>query len=241
MTTQRRHGTSDPHRNGVTRRTRPIEYPESDGKPMAETDLHRDEMNRLIDTLKDHFAAEPDVYVSGNLFLYYEEGNPRASTAPDVFVVRGVPGGRRRIYKLWEEGPPPLFVIEVTSRKTRREDFGKKRELYARLGVPEYFMYDPEADYLRPALQGLVLQGGEYLPMTPAPDGSLPSETLNLWLRLEDGRLMLVDRATGEPLPSPRDRAAEATARAEAEAIARRAAEERVARLEALLQERGIQ
>src|SRR5438094_770635 len=94
---------------------RPVHYPESDGKPMAESDLHRKEMTRLIETLDDFFAAGADVYVSGNLLLYYEEGNPRASVAPDVFVVRGVPKRDRPIYKLWEEGAPPTVVIEVTS------------------------------------------------------------------------------------------------------------------------------
>ena len=72
---------------GVKRR---ITYPTSDGKPMAETDTHRDLMTALIETLKAFYAAEPLVYVSGNLLLCYEEGNRRRHVSPDVFVVRGV-------------------------------------------------------------------------------------------------------------------------------------------------------
>ncbi len=68
-----------------------IEYPETDGEPMAETDTHRDLMSdALIQPLKEHFRNESNVYVSGNLLLYYEEGNPRASVAPDVFIVFGI-------------------------------------------------------------------------------------------------------------------------------------------------------
>ena len=70
---------------------REVEYPTSDGKPMAETDVHRDLMMDLIRTLGAHYAADPMVYVSGNLLLFYEEGNKRKHVSPDVFVVRGHP------------------------------------------------------------------------------------------------------------------------------------------------------
>lgn len=93
-------------------------YPESDGKPMAETDIHRRLLTTLVFTLETHFQNEPDVYASGNLLVYYVEGNPAKCFAPDVFVVRGVPKGERRIYKLWEEGVAPQIIIELTSRKT---------------------------------------------------------------------------------------------------------------------------
>src|SRR5207248_3275250 len=69
---------------------REVDYPTSDGRPMGETDLHRQDMVDVIEALKDHFAADPMVYVSGNLLLFYEEGNRWKHVAPDVFVVRGV-------------------------------------------------------------------------------------------------------------------------------------------------------
>ena len=134
--------------------TAEVFYPESDGQPMAESDVHRDLMIDLIAMLREYFHDDPQVYISGNLLLYYQEGNPRRSVAPDVFVVKGVPGGRRRIYKLWEEGQPPDVVFEVTSPSTRGEDLRTKHDLYARLGVTEYFLFDPLGEYLRPPLQG---------------------------------------------------------------------------------------
>ena len=99
-----------------------VRYPESDGKPMAETDIHADLLIYLREALKDYFRDDPNVYVAGNLFVYYEEGNPEAVVAPDVFVVKGVPKRRRRIYQVWVEGKAPDVVFELTSESTRWED-----------------------------------------------------------------------------------------------------------------------
>jgi Uma2 family endonuclease len=147
---------------------REIEYPTSDGKPMAETDLHRDLMLELIETLKHHYAGDPDVYVSGNLLLFYEPGNKRRHVAPDVFVVRGVEKRRRDNYLVWEEGKGPDLIIELTSKTTRREDQQKKLALYRDvLKVPEYFLFDPYEDYLKPPFQGYRLVEGQYIPIEP--------------------------------------------------------------------------
>ena len=179
-----------------------IEYPESDGKPMAETDVHIDALIYVRETLKAYFEAEPLVYVAGNMLLYYEEENPAACVAPDVFVVRGVPKQERRTYKLWEERHAPTVIFEITSRSTRLEDLRTKRFLYAQLGVQEYFLYDPLGEYLRPSLQGYRLHDGEYERITVGPNASLVSEALGVTLVLENGRLRVVDPKTGERLQS---------------------------------------
>src|SRR5262249_44737587 len=108
------------------RRPRELVYPTQDGKPMAETDLHRDDMTDLIQTVKDFFARARRVYVSGNLLVFYEEGNRRKHVAPDVFVVRGVKKHDRENYLVWAEGRAPHLVMEITSKSTRREDQKKK-------------------------------------------------------------------------------------------------------------------
>lgn len=179
-----------------------IEYPSSDGKPMAESDLHRDEMIYLIQALDGRYRDVPDVYVAGNLFLYYAQGDRKAVVAPDVFLVRDVPKGKRKSFKLWQEGRGPCFVIEVTSESTRYEDMETKRSLYQRLGVEEYFLHDPLGEYLSPPLQGYRLQAGRYQRMVSELDGSLVSRTTALRLRREGQHLRLIDLATGEPLPS---------------------------------------
>lgn len=221
----------------------PVIYPESDGKPMAETDVHLREMVDAIHTLRDYYRDRPDVYVAGNMLLYYEEGNPAASVAPDVFVVFGVPKGERRTFKLWEENAAPRVVIEFSSRSTYLEDRGNKQEVYRAIGVQEYFLFDPLEEYLDPPLQGRCRQGDELLRIPRQRDGSLRSEVLGLELRREGSRLRFVDPKTGTPLLSRLERADNAEqairaaekARQDAEARAAEALTE-VARLRALLE-----
>ncbi|HVG07608.1 MAG TPA: Uma2 family endonuclease [Thermoanaerobaculia bacterium] len=182
-----------------------IHYPESDGRPMGETQIHAQVLEDLRFALVRRYADVPDVYVWGNLFLYYREGDPRACVAPDVFLVRGA-GKRkenpRRTYKVWEEdGRVPSLVTELTSESTRDEDIGKKK-LYERLGVEELFLFDPLGDYLRPRLQGCRLDGGRYQQLPFKTDGSLESRTTGLVLQPEGQQLRLFDRETGESLLS---------------------------------------
>ena len=183
-----------------------VDYPSSDGQPMAETDHQRTPLTYAIDALRDHFRDRPDVYVSGNLFIYYQKGNPRAVVAPDVFVVLGADNADRSTYRLWVEPKAPDFVLEITSRSTRREDQVSKRALYRSLGVREYWQFDPTNDYLQPPLQGLELIEGDYRPLpareladgTPAP----ASAVLGLELRLTDRGLRFHDPRTGDDLRS---------------------------------------
>jgi Uma2 family endonuclease len=182
-----------------------IEYPESDGKPVGETDVHRREILHTIETLERHFRDAPDIYVSGNLMFYYEEGNPSAVVSPDVFVVKGVRKGLRRTYKLWEEGVAPCVVIEMTSRSTRLEDKGNKRALYAQLGVREYFLFDPLGEYLKPPLQGFTLVDGEYAALPVESDGGIISRELGLKLYRDETVLRLFDLASGREVVRTED------------------------------------
>ena len=218
-----------------------VEYPCSDGRPMAETSVHRRCMTYLIDALERHLGTGTrcPAYVSGNMFLYYEEGNPRAVVVPDVFVALGVPDRDRDTYLLWEESKGPDFVVEVTSRSTRREDQGRKREVYARLGVSEYFLYDPRAEYLNPPLRGFRLRGGVYHPLLArrSPEGAQTLRSEVLGLEFRDSRkeqlLRLHDPETGQDFLTYR----ESNEAREEEAVARRALEDCVARLEARLRD----
>lgn len=188
-----------------TRQEAGIDYPETDGRPMAETPLHRDVLFLCIDILRRWFAADSNVYVSGNMMLYYERGNPRRWVSPDVQVTLGIPREpERRVYKTWVEGKMPDLVIEATSRSTQREDEEFKFELYRRLGVSEYFLFDPEGDYLDPPLAGYRLVAGEYRPIEPV-DGRLPSDVLRLHLLGDGAALRYFDPATGQQLLSSQE------------------------------------
>jgi Uma2 family endonuclease len=180
-----------------------ISYPTSDGKPMAETDWHRILMIDLIQTLDGWFARDPNVYVSGNLLMFYVEGDRRRHLSPDVFVVKGVPKQKRLYYLVWEEGKGPDVVIELTSKSTKNEDLKKKLGLYQDvLKVSEYFLFDPLGDYLKPPMQGFRLQGGKYEPIAPVKN-RLPSQTLQLHLERDGENLRLYDPKSDQRLPTP--------------------------------------
>jgi Uma2 family endonuclease len=203
-----------------------VEYPTSDGKPMAETDLHRDVMIDSIRALDHRYAAEPNVYVSGNLLIYYEEGNKRKHVAPDTFVVFGVPKRKRLYYLTWEEGKFPQVLIEITSKTTKKEDIKTKKEIYRTIfKALEYILFDPTGDYLKPRLQGFRRVRGRWQEI-PVVDGKLFCETLGLELHVDGARLRFFDPQTQRYLASPEERAEVAEERAES-------AEERAANAEA--------
>ncbi len=194
-------------------------YPESDGKPMAETEYHRDIMIDCIQMLKHYFREVDDVHVSGNLLMYYEEGNPRKSVSPDVFVAFGVSKKRRRTYKIWEEGHAPDFVLEVANPSTYRHDLTHKKDLYASvLGVREYYIYDPYHE-VDPYFLGYRLVDGVYEEIAFV-DERLPSLVLGLELGENDGVFGLYDPSRSvwlQPLEKQVEQETEARQRAEAE------------------------
>lgn len=208
-----------------------VNYPESDGKPMGETDEHRDEMVREIELLRRYFEGQR-VYVSGDLLVYYVQGDPKKFVVPDVFVVKGIDPQKRRTYKLWIERKAPDVVIEVTSRKTKKKDLVTKPALYRQLEVPEYFLFDPTQDYLNPSLQGYRLVGDHYVLIRPDGQGMLLSQELGLRFQAERGQLMLYRVDTGQRLLTA-DEARQAAEQA------RQAAEAEVARLREELRRRG--
>jgi len=237
-----------------------IEYPESDGKPMAENDPQLHAIHYAFGALLLRYAERADVYVSADLLIYYEEGNPRVSVVPDVFVVFGVQDRMRGNYRVWEEGKGPDFVLEVASPNTWREDVERKPGVYAGLGVREYFQYDPTGEHLAPRLQGYRLVDEEYerLRAVESIDRTLTlrSEVLGLEMRARGDWMRFRDPATGEDLLTHAEehaarleeattgraasaRAESAESRAEAAELRAEVAEARVAELEALVRRQG--
>ncbi|MGE0378466.1 MAG: Uma2 family endonuclease [Planctomycetaceae bacterium] len=210
-----------------------IEYPESDGKPMAETELHLEWMIDIRNRLKYRYQGQR-VYVGANLLVYYVEGDARKSVAPDGFVVKDCDPGRRRTFKTWVEQRTPDVVFEVTSSSTRSEDEKLKPQTYARIGVKELFLYDPTGDYLDPVLQGYCFSRGRKTRIRPNASGALECRELGLLVRLDDAvALHLFDSGTGERLLTE---AEAADARAQKERAAREAVEEELRRLRDQLQ-----
>ena len=230
-----------------------MHYPESDGKPMAESAIHWQATVDAALPLQGFFRGRPDVFVGSDQLMYYEEGNPRRSVAPDVYVAFGVPAEPlRKTWLVWVEGKAPDFVLEVTSASTRRVDEGRKKDVYAMLAVAEYWQFDPTGDYLHPILKGRRLgSNGRYQDIVlEERDGVLAaSSLLGLELHLAGGRLRFFDpkqgvylktytETEGARLAAEAARDSEARARREAEDArreaedARREAEARIAELE---------
>jgi len=201
----------------------PIDYPDSDGLPMAENESQFWPILYVGSALDRYYQDREDVYVVGNLLVYYQQGDASKSVSPDLMVVFGAPKHIRSSYRLWEEPKAPDFVLEIASEGTYRADRGEKRGLYAGMGVSEYWQYDPVGTYLDPPLLGFRLVEGRYapIPVVPEDDDALVgrSGVLGLELRLMLGApvreaLRFHDPVRGEHLRTYRE---EAQARREAE------------------------
>ena len=245
-------------------KTSEIIYPDSDGEPMGETGIHVQAIMYICSSLLTFFQAIADVYVAADMFLYYEEGNPKAVKAPDVMVIKGVDGTyERRSFKLWEEQRGPCVIFEVTSKSSMLEDLVNKSMLYAQLGVREYFIFDPLQEYLEPQLTGFRLEDHQYTRLEPDDQGRLFSQELGLQLVPDRNFLRLLDPKSGRLIPGHRDvadtirqleqqaeqeaqraeqeaqRAEQEAQRAEQEKLRAEAAETELARLRALLEQKA--
>jgi len=199
-----------------------VEYPTSDGKPMAETMKHILVITYLLDALMAWFRDRSDMYVGANNLIYYLEGFPKKFFAPDVYLIPGLDKTPRRVLKLWETKRAPAVIFEITSRETWKDDIGAKMDLYAELGVREYFVYDVEHEELEPPLVGYRLVEDAYVLMPPDENGKLYSAEMQLELQEVDGALRLINPRTGEMLQTYAESQA---ARAEAEELVRDAEE----------------
>ncbi len=204
-----------------------IYYPEEDGLPVAASDYHLRLLIWTLQALEAHFAHKPDVYISGDILMYYREGDPRKSISPDVLVCFGINPKLRKTYKVWEEGKAPDFVMEFSSDSTYKKDLGEKMDVYASLEIQDYFLYDAEGLYLPTPLMGFTLEDGVYMPIPSDDDGSIRSSALDLDFRLQDGEIRIYDPVADEWILTRAEQTEIAEARAEQETIARENAEAR--------------
>ena len=246
----------------------PVHYPDSDGHFLPENPKQAAAIVNVRLALTMHFHYVDNVVLEGDMFLYYQQGDPNKSIAPDVYVVLDHDLGGRGTYKLWLEGKPPDFALDVISPESDIHNHGDKQSLYAKLGIKEYFLFQPDESRPEPRLVGYRLWGRRYVPVQSEPEaglaGELPSEMLGVSLRPEGELLRVRSLATGEDyvwdtefrpriaMEAEARQAAEqriqaAEQRTQVEAEARRAAEQRAkvaeaesARLKALLAEERL-
>lgn len=182
-----------------------IFYPETDGMPLADGFYQLKYLMEILSVLDLFFKDNPRVAVSGDTFIYYVEGDPLRWIAPDCYVALDISMDsidRYNTYRVWEVGKVPDFVLEIGSPSTSANDLGEKRDLYVRLGIGEYWLFDPSGgEHYGEPLIGQYLSEGVYrrFEMKAEPDGMVwaHSPALNLDMCWTDGRLRFYDPAAG--------------------------------------------
>ncbi len=188
-----------------------IEYPSSDGEPVAETYIHLYAILTTLEVLKQYLTGR-QATVLANQFLYYAQGFPKLRIAPDVMIIFDVPSGGRDNYKIWEEGQVPQVVFEMTSAGTQKQDQEYKKLLYEQLGILEYWLFDPKGEWINQKLQGYRLQDEIYQPITDnlcQPLGlrlEVEGELLRFY-RLDTGDKLLIPTELAEQAENERKRA----------------------------------
>ena len=218
-------------------------YPESDGVPLPDGETQGLHFQALVPALRGHYVDQPRTHVNGNTFIYYDEGTPRRAVSPDCYVAFDVDVDiieHNNNYRIWDMGKPPDFVLEIASENTADNDLHPKRELYAIIGIGEYWRYDPtpDSEFYGEPLVGERLVDGEYqrMPVEPDDEGRPRghSPTLGLDLVWEgDGRLRFYDTARGEWLRDFDETRAELVAERTAREVAEAMQETTQAQLEA--------
>ena len=208
--------------NGAALRWTPgpdeLRLPSCEDEPVPQNTRQLVAIVDCFDCLRRHWRGRRDMFVGSGQFVYWgpdyhDRGSPDYSpAAPDVYVAFGVANRHRNSYVVWEEGKPPDFVLEVVSPSSRREDEEDRPRKYARMGVPEYFRYDPEG-VLEPPLAGFALGAGGYAPLPEEPLAGgvvgVRSKKLGLCLCVKqsgpeplDGALRWYDPVAGVFLPT---------------------------------------
>jgi Uma2 family endonuclease len=198
-----------------------IEYPSSDGEPLAESYIHLYAILTTLEVIKQ-YLADRQATVLANQFLYYAQGFPKLRVAPDVMVIFDVPPGGRDSYQVWEEGQVPQVVFEMTSQGTQKQDQEQKKNLYEQLGIVEYWLFDPKGEWITEKLRGYRLEDETYQLIT---DGicqplqlrvTVEGELLGFY-RLDTGDKLLIPTELAQQLQQERQRTEQERQRAEQE------------------------
>lgn len=222
-------------------------FPFFQEEEMPETIPHAQLIQYLVDVLKWLFHSQLCA-ICRNFAFFPPPERPGPPVAPDIAVIKGVGLQPLSSWQVNVTGPPPQVVFEVLSKETWKKDLTEKPEVYGRLGVQEYFVYDPNDPPLASATARRLF-GWQFDPVSQQmtalrlrPDGSLWSQELNSFLLPHKDLLRLYDRQwqlrlTQAEAEAAARQAAERQARmaegqARIEAAARQAAE-RQARIEA--------
>jgi Uma2 family endonuclease len=200
---------------------------------MPETALHAELIQYLVQVLKWLFHGRLCA-IHRNLAFYQAPERNAPPVAPDIAIIKGCPFQPINSWRVGTTGPAPHVVFEILSGETWKKDVEEKPAVYARMGVQEYFAYDPNLTPLTgTAAQRLFgwrldQESQRIAPLILRPGGYLWSRELDSFLVPDEQLLRLYDRNSQVRLTEAEAEAAArqvAERRAEDEAVARRAAE----------------
>ena len=124
------------------------ELPDSDDTPVDNEDQNF-VPNLLLFLLEYIWKSRDDWYFGVDMGIYHTTGvSPRVPIIPDGFLSLGVErrknGGSRSSYVMWEENyTAPILTLEMVSHSYGNE-YEDKLEIYRKLGVKYYVIYNPE-------------------------------------------------------------------------------------------------
>ncbi len=188
---------------------------------MGEANLHALAEHILRYGIAAHLGEQSSSRAFSNMNLYYQPHFPRICVAPDVMVVTPlVPQpDELRSYHIGSDGPAPVFVAEVLSEETAEErDLEEKLYIYAMTGIEEYLLVDVEGQFLPQRLVLKSLQPDRTWKDEQDGDGGITSQLGFRAIFENDGRLRVVNAATGRKYARPDE--AEARIRALEEELA---------------------
>lgn len=165
---------------------------------MGEMSFHHALVHYLIEVLTWLFHGQRCA-IYGNLNMYQTDNSNEYPMAPDVAVINGVSQRSVRSWRVGKSGSAPQVVFEIASEETWKKDLLEKPGKYARMGVQEYFAYDPH-EFPLPASKNRRLFGWRLNQdsrtmeaMEPGSNGSLWSHHLQSWLVPDGATLRLYD------------------------------------------------
>lgn len=173
----------------------PSEFPVDEAAP-PEGGFHQEEKESVRDQLRRFFGRRGRAVFLGSELPVYYPGERMFS--PDVIAVLDVDPHTRDAWVVSVEKKGLDFAFEVTVRGDRRKDAERNVDWFARLGIPEYLMFD----WPRKRLTGFRLSPGgsrSYQPIVPQ-GGRYSSMVLGLEFGLLAGRVRVFDGTA--PLPN---------------------------------------
>ena len=201
-----------------------LDFSPEEKEPPPDSMQQNREIDEIINLLRARltdFDRRPDIFLDRETNICYDRRDLNVRIIPDVYLALGVDAEAirpRKLYLPWEVGKPPDWALEVASESTSRVDVARKPAIYALIGVPEYWRFDPSGgNYHGQPMAGGRLVNGAYqsIELTTEPDGILKgySEVLELSLCWDQGWPRFYDPETGAYLENWRqERAARLTA-----------------------------